>query len=300
LKKYKILIVGGTGFIGFNLAKKCIYKKWLVTCISKNRPKKNQKIKKVKYLQLNILNKKKLSQKLSARYDFIINLAGNKNISKKSSVNLDYVGLKNIIEIFDKNRPNLFLQIGSSAEYGKINSPVKEEDLCRPISKYGKSKLKASNYLQNKIKKNNFPAAILRLFQPYGPNQKKEMLVPFVINSCLKDEKFDCTIGTQKRDFLYIDDLINLFFLCFANKKIIGKTLNVGSGEQSSVKKIINMIKEEIKLGKPIFGKKKIDKNEILDIYPKIDKLKNLLKWKPKTSLKAGLVKTIRSHINEF
>ena len=138
--------------------------------------------------------------------------------------------------------------MGSSSEYGKNNSPLKENLKCRPNSIYGKSKLLATNYLMEQHKFYKFPAVILRLFQAYGPNQKTNRLLPFVIEGCLNNISFDCSTGKQKRDFIYIDDLIKIIFVCLKNKRAIGEIFNVGVSNPIRIKDIIYLYRIEISI----------------------------------------------------
>ncbi len=147
-------------------------------------------------------------------------------------------------------------------------------------------------------KKYNFPCTIIRLYQAYGPNQKFNRLVPLVIRSCLKKEKFPCTYGIQKRDFLYIDDFINLIFKALRSKKINGEIINAGSGKSIKVKSLIKLIKKYSNGGHPQYGKISMRNDEILNMYPNIYKANKLLNWKPKVSIQKGIKKTIRFYLN--
>ena len=75
MKKNKILIAGGTGFIGYHLAKKCLDLNWSVVSISTKSPIKKKKLKNVKYLKID-LSKKKLLKNLPTNFDYVVNLAG--------------------------------------------------------------------------------------------------------------------------------------------------------------------------------------------------------------------------------
>ena len=78
------------------------------------------------------------------------------------------------------------------------------------------------------------------------------------------------------------------------NKKAIGQIINIGSGKPRKIKNIINNIKKIANGGHPQFGKIKLRKDEILKLYPNINKAKKLIKWKPKISFKKGLKSTIK------
>ncbi len=163
---------------------------------------------------------------------------------------------------------------------------------------YSKSKLKSTKYGIYLYKKKNFPITILRLFLSYGPGQKPDRLIPYVVNSCLKDIKFDCSDGNQIRDYIYIDDVVNLIIQILKNKKVNGEILNVGSGKPVKIKFVINEIVRQIKKGYPNFGSIKLRKDEPNKLYANIKKTKNFLKWSPKIKLSRGLRKTIQFYRN--
>ena len=81
MKKNRILITGGTGFIGYHLAKKCVSLNWLVDSISTKSPPNERKLKKVKYLKIDISKKKDLIKSLSKDYDYVYDWINNITIS---------------------------------------------------------------------------------------------------------------------------------------------------------------------------------------------------------------------------
>tara|TARA_B100000945_G_scaffold293122_1_gene268832 strand:+ start:6147 stop:7058 length:912 start_codon:yes stop_codon:yes gene_type:complete len=298
--KKKILIVGGTGFIGYHLAKKCLKKNWKVTSISSKPPKKIRYLRKVKYLICDITNKKKLKKKIKNYFDYVVNLGGHVDHSnKKKTYNSHYIGCKNLTEILLKNPPKQFLQMGSSGEYGLSKSPHKEISSTKPKSIYGKSKLLSSLYLKKIFKKKKFPIVILRLYQAYGPKQDLNRFLPIIINGCLKNKKFPCSDGKQFRDFVYVDDVISAINKSLQTKSAVGNIINIGSGKPKNIKKIIYKIKNKIKGGNPEFGKIKLRKDESLKIYPNIKKAKTLLNWRPKIVFDKGLKETIRYYYEQ-
>ena len=293
MKKQKILITGGTGFIGFNILKKLQNLNYNLYSLSTNKPNKYRKIKKVKYLNFDLKEKKKIKKYLNLKFDYIINLAGyvdHKN--KAETMSSHYNGCKNLVDFFADKKIKNFIQIGSSLEYGKLKAPNLEKNFCRPISNYGLAKYKASNYLIKKGKKNKLPFTILRLYQIYGPHQTINRLIPVSIKACLENKIFACSDGKQRRDFLYIDDLSRLIILVL-KKKPFNTIFNVGSGKPIKIKKVVQLIKYKISLGNPIFGKKKMRKDEVLNCYPNIKKIKNSFGWKPRVNFKDGINATI-------
>ena len=296
MKKKVVLITGGTGFIGANLIAKCRNKKWDIVSLSLN--KKNN-IKGIKEIKLNISHKNILFKKLNKfNIDYIINLAGHINHhEKKKTYNTHFKGCKNLIDFAVKKKIKKFIQIGSSVEYGFTKSPITSNNklsVKNLKSTYGISKLKASNYLVNISKNRNLKYIILRPFLVYGPGQSINRLIPNTIINCLKNKNFNCSDGQQVRDFLYIDDFVNLVMECIENKNVYNKILNVGSGKPVKVKKIINSIQKLIKKGKPVFGKISLRKDEPLILFPNLKNTYKYLKWRPKKLLNIGLIDTIK------
>ena len=297
-KKECLLIVGGTGFIGYHLAKKCI-KNFKVLSVSKKKPNRLRKINFVKYLNFDISKKKNFYKLNSFKIDYVVNCGGNVNhLQKKKTYESHFIGVKNLFDYFFKKDIKKFIQIGSSSEYGKVSSPQNEISLCRPKLIYGKSKMKASKFLLDKFKRKNFPAAILRFYQVYGTHQDKNRLIPFAITSSLKNKIFPCSAGLQKRDFLHIEDAIKAITFALKSSKVEGKIINIGFGKSYKVKEIINFISKNIKKGKPDFNKIKLRIDEGFDIYPNNNLAKKLLYWSPKIKLKRGLLKTINFYKN--
>ena len=304
--KTKILIVGGTGFIGYHLAKKLIEKNFNISSISTKFPKKNRRLNGVKYLIIDISKIEILKKTIGKnKFDYVINLGGYVDHSnRKKTFYSHYNGCKNLSDLFLNKGIKKFIQIGSSVEYGRIKSPQQEKSFIKAKSvksTYGLSKLKASNYLMYLYKKFKFPAVILRLYLIYGPNQEINRFLPIIITNCIKNKTFPCSEGRQFRDFLYIDDLVNAIEKFLNSKKNLnGKIFNIGSGKPINIKYIIKTIQKIINGGEPLYGKIKLRKDEIIHLYPSIKKIKKYTKWKPKISFEQGLKKTILSYEKNY
>lgn len=300
--KKKILILGGTGFIGYNLANEALRRGFEVTSLSKNAPAKKRYLNKVKYIIADISRLDSLKKKIKDDFNYVVNLAGYVDHSDRiRTYRSHYIGCKNISNFFLKKDIKIFIQVGSSMEYGHATSPQRENFKCKPISVYGKSKFLSTKYLLNLYNKQEFPVTVVRLYQVYGPYQDLNRLIPVVINFCKNNKDFPCSEGRQSRDFLYIDDLIDAIFLIFKNKKAKGEIFNIGSGKPLKIRNIIERIVDYYKSGTPKFGMIKLRKEEQIKIYPSISKANRILKWKPRTTFGKGLAKTIQHYnSNEY
>ena len=301
--KNNILIVGGTGFIGYHLAKRSLKKGWQVTSISTKPPKKIRYLPKVKYILCDITKKKFLKKNIQQFFKYVVNLGGDVDHSnKKKTFESHYKGCRNLTEILLKKKPVAFIQMGSSAEYGNLKSPQKENFKCNPQSIksiYGKAKLLSSIYLINLFNKKKFPSTILRLYQAYGPKQDLNRFLPIIIKGCIKNKKFPCSKGNQSRSFVHVEDVVDAILKSLTNKSARGQIMNIGSEKPIKIRKIIENVKKILKGGYPQFGIIKLRKDEILKLYPSIKKAENKINWRPKISFNRGLKSTIKFYYEQ-
>ena len=294
--KRKILITGGTGFIGYHLAKKCVRMGWEVTSFSKKKPKPIRTLKEVNYL-FGDLTKKKDLKVLKKKFDYIVNAAGVVDHSSNPKVyKAHYLGCKNLANFFLKKKIKLFLQVGSCVEYGPQKSPQKEDYKTKINdlkSMYSKGKLAASKYLMELYDKYRFPVVIFRLYLNYGPNQDFNRFLPVIIDGCIRGKKFPCSSGIQYRSFTFVDDLVRAMVIALKKTHLSGNVFNIGNNKPVKIKRIVQYIKRYVKKGTPLYGKIKFRKDEIKYLYPNISKAKLLLNWQPKVSFSKGLSRTI-------
>lgn len=298
-----ILITGASGYIGSFIEKRSLNLGWKITCLSLK--KKIIKKKNINYLFFDISKKNLIEKNLkNKKFDYVINCAGyvdHKN--KKKVFQTHYKGCKNLVDYFLKSKKKIktFIQLGSSVEYGDLAVPHKEslfDKIKHTNSFYGDAKLMATKYLLNAYNKYKFPCKIFRIYLCYGPGQNLNRFIPIVIDACKKNKKFDCSNGLQVRDFIYIDDLINLIFQGLKDKKFNGNIFNAGSGQKIKLRNAIQYIKKVFKGGKPDYGKIKLRKDEKLIFYGDISDAKKKLKWKPQIRFHEGIKKIFKIYKN--
>ncbi len=298
--KKKLLVLGGTGFIGYHLIKKCKKIGWDVVSVSKKKPSKEKYISGTTYI-FDDLQKKNIFKKLNKKYDYIVNASGYiNNNSKKKYLNNHFQITKKVFTHFKGSKIKSFINIGTSAEYGGEGSPQNERTKCTPKSKYGKDKLKCTLFLMKMYRMKKFPSIIFRVYQAYGPLQETNRLIPIVAKACALNKRFNCSDGKQLRDFIFIDDLVNAIIKALKNKKAIGNIFNIGSGKKISIKLIIQFIQKYFNMGVPVFGTIKLRSDESNAIYPNISKAKKILRWNPSNNFKKGLIKTLKFYKRRY
>jgi len=289
----EILLVGGSGFLGLNLIKSLRKNNnYRITSVSRVKPKIFKRNKNLNFIKADFSNYIQIKKKLKKKnFNIIINFGGNINHDNKNQIEKSHFTLcSNLVRFFNNRKIDLFIQAGSSMEYGLAKSPNYEKSKCKPKSYYGASKLKSTEVL----KKSKLNYIVLRLYQIYGPYQKINRLIPIAINQLLNEKAFSASSGSQLRDFLYVDDFIELIKKILLSKKPIKGVYNVGYGKPVAVKQILKKINKLIKSGKINYGIIKMKKSETKNSYPNVKKIEKIFSWKSKTNLEKGLKKTIK------
>jgi nucleoside-diphosphate-sugar epimerase len=298
IKFNKVLIIGGTGFIGTHLISRLIKDNYKIDCILHNSKKKIIN-KNIKYFKLDLTNNYLIKKKLRKKYDYVINLMGyidhsNSLNSSNYILNAHFFTLINIVNFFLRNKNiKSFINIGSSDEYGQKPAPQNELMRESPETFYSLGKTYSTHYLQMMYKLFKFPCIIIRLFIAYGPLQSDERLIPYVIKSCLKNKKFYIKNGNTIRDFCFIDDVVNAIIILMKSKNCYGNIFNLGHGKGSKISKLVKIIQNYCKGGKVVFIKNFSFKKEENKKIANISKIKKFTKWRPKVNLNEGLKKTI-------
>ncbi len=300
MKKEKILITGGSGFVGTNLISKLSRKKYDIFSLDIDDPKKI--IDKIDYVAMDIRSKEidNLIKKISP--DIIIHLAAQASVSISSkNPQLDNdINLNGSLNLFlssiNSNLKNFIFFSTGGAIYGeKIGKRFNENDLARPLSPYGISKLNFENYLNyfssQKISKSEI--TILRPSNIYGPWQNpngEAGVVSIFANKMLKNENVSIFgTGKEYRDYIYVDDVIDFIFQVL-NLGVTG-TYNLSSGISTKTIEIFNNISKILDYKKsPSFDVKR--EGDIFGIELDNSKSKSI-DWDSKIDLSTGLSQTI-------
>lgn len=235
----------------------------------------------------------------NAAFEYVVNCGGyidHALFSRggRKALEAHYDGVLNLVETLDRDVLRAFVNIGSSDEYGSAPAPQAETQREMPISPYSLGKVAATHFLQMLHQTESFPATILRLFLTYGPGQDRRRFFPQIILGCLEGRSFPTSAGGQMRDFCFVQDTVHAVFATFASHAARGEVINIGSGQPTSIRKMIETVTRLVGRGEPQFGEIAYRPGENMELYANISKAKAVIGWEPTVTLETGLDRTIR------
>jgi UDP-glucose 4-epimerase len=308
--KKNVLILGGLGFIGRNLYNSLVADQHNVTILAdriyENEGELIDAGTRQNIVTGSILDKAFMENAVKG-YDVIFSMAGSSGASDSirnpyHDLDTNLKGHLNILEACKKNNPRALLIFPSSRLiYGKPeHNPVDENHPIKPESIYAIHKLTTEHYYLLYQRLYEVKCIIFRISNPFGPYQRfgsnnYGILNWFIHKAILHEEIEIYGDGDQKRDFIYIDDLVDLLKLSMSEKKMWGKIFNVGYGQGISIKEVVKIIARQIPGTKTTFKPwPEIDKMiETGDYISDIESLKKETGWQPKVSFEEGIKKTI-------
>jgi nucleoside-diphosphate-sugar epimerase len=312
-RETNVLITGGLGFIGSNLARKLIELGANVTIIDALLPNGGGNLfnihgieEKVKLTTADIRNASIMDQIVKEK-EYIFNLAA--QLSHASSMDDPFTDLDincrghlTVLEACRKHNPEVkIVYTGSRSQYGKmLYMPVDEKHPINPTDPNGISKHAGEQYHLLYSNVYGIKAVSLRLTNTYGPRHQmkhsKQGFVGWFVRLAIDNSTIKIYgDGKQLRDLNYIDDVVSALLMVAADDKANGEVFNLGSGSPTS---LINLAKLIVKIAAK--GKyelvpypKDVKKIEIGDYVADIMKIKNIIGWEPRVALEEGLRKMI-------
>ena len=307
----KILITGGAGFIGSNLAEEIIKKHKVVVIDNFNDTynpiQKRNNIKEIKnnnnytLYEIDLRNKEDINNvfKKEKNFDFIIHLAGIGGVrpseeNPKFYYEENVITTINLLEVMKKYNCKNIIYFSSSSVYGNSNKDkFKETDITdTPISIYAATKRSSEIMLYNYYINYHFNIVIIRPFTVYGPRQRPDLAIHTFTKRILNNEEI--TIfgdGSMIRDYTYVDDIVDgvikaINYMKTKNEQY--EIFNLASSSPNSINKIVEIIQELTnKKAKIKHEEKPI--GDVNKTYGDISKAKKTLNWNPKTNFKDGI-----------
>jgi dTDP-glucose 4,6-dehydratase len=322
----KIIVTGGSGFIGSNLVQFLLKKKYFVINIDKSNYSANpynvkefKKNKNYLFFKLDI-NKKKKIFKILKKYRpiGIFNLAAETHVdrsidSAENFLKSNVFGVYNLLEVLRKLKKNRkkqikLLHVSTDEVYGDLekNKFAKENTAYNPSSPYSASKASADQLVKAYTRTYGIKTVIANPCNNYGPNQFPEKFIPKIIFNILNNRSLPLYgNGKNVREWIFVKDNCEALLKIFLKGKI-GKNYNIGTGIRLKnidiVKKLLDISKNnKIKLSdktkiKFVMDRPGHDERYALDST----KIKREIRWKHKTTISIGLSKTINWYLKNL
>jgi UDP-glucose 4-epimerase len=308
----RVVVTGGLGFIGSNLARRLVDLGAQVTLVDSLIPEYGGNMSniagiedKVRVNVSDVRDEHSMSYLVQGR-DYLFNLAG--QTSHMDSMQDPYTDLEincraqlSILEACRKCNPAIKIVFASTRQiYGKPEHlPVDERHLLRPVDVNGINKMAGEWYhiLYNNVY--GVRACALRLTNTIGPHMRvkdaRQTFLGIWIRLLVEGKPFEVWDGQQLRDFTYVDDAVDAFLLAAASEEANGGVFNLGGDCVISLKALADLLIEVNGSGKYVVrsfppDRKRID---VGDYYADFSLIRSVLGWKPKVLLREGLARTL-------
>jgi UDP-glucose 4-epimerase len=296
----RVIITGGSGFVGRKLTARLSALGARVYVLDLNRPV-DEETSNANFIKADLTNRKDVTSAIKTiEPEIVFHLAANISRATEFDRLYDMVGTNLVatMNLFDALSQTASLQsvvvAGTAEEYGTNEVPFREDLKENPVSPYSFSKVCQSHLCRLAYKLYGIPVAVLRASLAYGPGQEEVMLIPSLIKSLLRGEELPMTAGEQRRDFIYIDDLVEAYRLAGESDAAAGEIFNIGLGKSYKIKDVA------IKIGRLLgrehllrFGETGYRKYEVMEYEVDFTKARKLLGWTPKVDIDRGLRLTV-------
>jgi len=294
----RILVTGGTGFIGSHLVSRVLEERGEVSVLTRQEIRSDR----VNFIRGDITDVA-ISEMITQNIDIIFHLAGYADVSgaiRNPAVDFETnaAGTFHLLDSARKKDVNKFIYISSARVYGDVEyAPQDENHPLKPKEFYGTSKLIGELYCTVFRENYGLATVVVRPFSVYGPGKLPKIgslsgvVSIFVKNAFEGKELLVMGDGSQTKDFTYISDVIDGLVLAATNDKCVGNTFNLGYGEGVSIKRLAQLVIEKTKTNASIKHVPQVQEN--VSNYADITKAKSILKYSPKVSIEEGLSRYI-------
>lgn len=298
-QQYKnILVTGGSGFLATHLMPELIKEGYNVKAVDIHKPN----VENIKLIVADFSNTAVIKALLE-KTDAVFHLAAMVGVDEcrlnpEQVMKTNYEDAKNFIDLCVETNVKKFMLTSSSEVYGNSpDIPYGEDDDLKPISIYAKTKVLIEKYLKDISDKSSMKIGIVRLFNVYGPYQKKRFIVPIFVDLALHSKNLTLFgDGKQIRCFTYVKDVVKGIIKLLEYDKSNYEIVNIGRRYETTIRKLALLILKCIPSSKSKLKHKQYGKDgireanlEITRRVPSIDKAKNLLGFEALTTLEEGI-----------
>ena len=209
-------------------------------------------------------------------------------------IQTNILGTWNLLKASGHLDYEVFVNTGSSSEYGFKDYAMRETDVLEPNSYYAVAKCAQTLLCQHVALTERRPITTFRLFSVYGPYEEPTRLIPTLIRCCLASEPLTLVQPDTARDLVFVDDVVDAYRRTDELGRLSGEIINIGTGVQSTVEQVVDLILQHT--GARVACHWGAMPARIWDAKTWVadcTKSARLLRWRPRTSLADGLARTV-------
>lgn len=309
LKCHRILVTGGAGFIGSHLVNELIKEECEVSILDNFSTGKLENMEhnlnqaKLRLVKGDIRETQKVKKAIGDS-EAVFHLAAITSVPYSvthpdATRDVNVNGTLNLLETSLNSSVEYFVFVSSCAVYGEAEHlPISEEEPTKPLSPYAESKLEAEHQCKMFYDKHGLKTTILRPFNVYGPRMRSDqyggVIAKFIEHLQSGKPPIIYGDGTQTRDFIHVQDVVNVMKIAVNNGNAAGQTFNVATGIPTTINQLAQLLTQLVndKKIKPRYHAAR--QGDLKHSYANIQKATKNLGFEPKITLKQGLLNLIR------
>ncbi len=306
------LVTGGAGFIGSNLVRKLLSAGHRVHVLTEKATplwRLSTILNQIVVHEIDIAHFEKINALVKIiKPEWIFHLASYGGLpeqqDQESVYYINFESTRNLVNACKEIGFECFINTGSSSEYGIKQCQMKEDLFLEPVSDYGIAKAASTHFCLKEALINKLPIYTIRPFSVYGDYEMATRLIPTVLINALTEKPVLLSSPTYVRDFIYVEDIVDMYFAITRHLPRTNFIFNAGSGVQSSIQDIVGTIQSMIETKITVHW----NSAEPRPMEPKHWKADNilaqqLLNWHPHYNLSKGLKKSLtwfKNHLDFY
>lgn len=295
----KVAVTGATGFIGSHLARALATKECRLTLISRAQIENSSDGKRC-WAQADLTDSNSIRDILQREKPAtLFHLAGTRGRrdargAREACEELNFRATAALLETAMRAGVRRVVIAGSAEEYGNQPGPLDESLPSKATSAYGISKAKATAYALEMHAREGLPVTVVRPFSVYGPGQPRDMFVAEAVDQAVRHANLRMSRGEQKRDLIFVDDVVRGLIAAATAEDVEGKIINLGTGQAHRLRDVAERIWDiAAARGRLLAGARAAAPDELYDTWADVTLARKLLGWEVRTELENGLRRTI-------
>jgi nucleoside-diphosphate-sugar epimerase len=209
----------------------------------------------------------------------------------RQALETNFSGTLNLVEACLKTGFEVFINTGSSSEYGFKDHPPSEDEMIEPNSFYAVGKASATLFGRFTAQRLNVAITTLRLYSAYGPYEEPTRLIPALLINGLEGKLPPLVNPAIARDYIYVDDVVRAFITAAQNpERVKGEVFNLGTGIQLSLREVVETVRRQLEItSEPQWGSMENRQWDTSIWVADNSKIRRELGWQPDYSFEKGL-----------